>query len=143
MDTNSELLTYIHVNSQMGINMLKQLIGITKDDDFKSLLQSQHDEYNMINGIAEQKLRSRNKDAMDVNLFDKIAVYISININTLANSKPSHISEMLIKGSTTGIIDITKKINDYTLTADPEVLDLANRLLSFEQSNIEECKKYL
>ncbi|SHI22669.1 hypothetical protein SAMN02745823_03622 [Sporobacter termitidis DSM 10068] len=143
MDTNSELLTYIHVNSEMGKNMLNQLIGITKDNDFKSLLQSQYNEYNMINSISEQKLSSRNKEAMNVNPFDKLAVYISINLNTLANAKPSHISEILIKGSTTGIIDITKKINDYTSTADPEVLDLANRLLSFEQSNIEECKKYL
>jgi hypothetical protein len=143
MDSNSELLTYIHQNAEMGKDTLNQLIGITKDNSFKSLLQSQFDEYNMINNTTEQKLRARDKEPKDINPLIKAQSYISINLNTLANKKPSHISEMIIQGSTMGVIDITKKIKDYGPTADQDVLDLANTLLSFEQRNIEECKKYL
>jgi len=58
------------------------------------------------------------------------------------NKTPSHISEMLIQGSTMGIIDITKKIKEYP-NVDKEILDLANKLLKLEQNNVEECKKYL
>ena len=58
------------------------------------------------------------------------------------NKTPSHISEMLIQGSTMGIIDITKKIKEYP-NADKEILELANKLLKLEQNNVEECKKYL
>ena len=65
-----------------------------------------------------------------------------INLKTLANKSPSHISEMLIQGSTMGIIDLTKKLKEYA-EADQEILSLANKLLKLEQNNVEECKKYL
>jgi hypothetical protein len=54
-----------------------------------------------------------------------------MNLNTLVNKTPSHISEMLIQGSTMGIIDISKKIKEYT-NVDKEIHDLANKLLQLE-----------
>jgi len=142
MDKNDELLNYIHQNSEMGQDTIKHLIDVTKDEAYKTMLQQQLNEYKMINDTAEQKLRERNKEAKDINIFSKASTNIMINLNTLANKTPSHISEMLIQGSTMGIVDITKKIKEYP-NADVEILDLANKLLQFEQSNIEECKKYL
>ena len=65
-----------------------------------------------------------------------------INLKTIIDKTPSHISEMLIQGSTMGIIDVTKRINDYG-DADKEILDLAHRLLQFEKDNQEEFKKFL
>lgn len=143
MDSNSELLNYIHQNSEMGKDTIHQLMGITNDVGFKSMLQSQYREYNTINNITEQKLKARHREAKDISPLTKASSYISINLNTLMNKKPCHISEMLIQGSTMGVIDITKKINEYQMTADKEVIDLAGSLLSIEQRNIEECKKYL
>ena len=74
--------------------------------------------------------------------FQKITTYIMINMKTLTDKSPSHLSEMLIQGSTMGIIDATKRINQYD-DADKDVLDLANRLLEFEKDNQEEWKKFL
>lgn len=142
MDKNDELLNYIHQNSEMGKDTIKHLIDVTKDEEYKTMLQQQFNEYKIINDTAEQKLRERNKEAKDINILSKASTYIMINLNTLANKTPSHISEMLIQGSTMGIVDITKKIKEYP-NADIQILDLANKLLQFEQSNIEECKKYL
>ncbi|MNI90281.1 hypothetical protein D3C73_1477860 [compost metagenome] len=51
-------------------------------------------------------------------------------------------AEMLIQGSTMGIIDITKKIKEYK-SQDQTILGLANKLLQFEQKNIDELKKFL
>ena len=65
-----------------------------------------------------------------------------INMKTLTDKSPSHLSEMLIQGSIMGIIDVTKRINQYD-DADKDVLDLANRLLEFEKDNQEEWKKFL
>lgn len=106
------------------------------------MLQSQLEEYNMIYDTTERKLKELNKEAKDINAFSKVSTYFMINLNTLANKTSSHISEMMIQGSTMGIIDITKKLKEYK-SADKEILDLANKLLKLEQSNVEECKKYL
>ena len=143
LDSNSALLTYIHQNAEMGKDTINHLLGITTDGKFRTLLQSQFDEYNMINNISEQKLRARAKEPKDIGPLTKAATYMSINLNTLTNKSPSHIAEMMVRGSTMGVIDITKKIKAYGGTADKDAIDLADSLLSFEQRNIEECKKYL
>ena len=142
MNGNVELLNYIHQNSEMGQDTIKQLVAISKDEEYKKMLQSQLEEYKMIYDTTDKKIKELNNQAKDINVFSKASNYFMVNLNTLVNKTPSHISEMLIQGSTMGIIDITKKIKEYH-NADKEILDLANKLLKLEQNNVEECKKYL
>lgn len=142
MNGNVELLNYIHQNAEMGKDTITQLIGISENEEYKKMLKSQLEEYNAIYDKANKKINDMNKEAKDINAFAKVSTYIMINLKTLMDKSPSHISEMLIQGSTMGIIDITKKLKEYP-NADKEILDLANKLLVFEQNNVEECKKYL
>jgi hypothetical protein len=142
MDGNIELLNYIYQNSEMGKDTLTQLIKMTTDENFKSNLQSQLNEYNSIFNEADEKLKSNNKESKSIGTLTKVSTYISINFNTLINKTPSHMAEMLIQGSTMGIIDITKKIKEYK-SQDQTILGLANKLLQFEQKNIDELKKFL
>jgi len=51
-------------------------------------------------------------------------------------------AEMLIQGSTMGIVNVTKKLKQY-IEAHKDISALANRLLVFEQQNVEEMKKFL
>lgn len=142
MTGNVELLNYIHQNSEMGIETIGQLLNIVKDDEYKKLLQSQYNEYKAIYDAVNLKFAQLKTEAKDISPFSKARTYIMININTLTDKSPSHISEMLIRGSTMGIVEITKNINEYK-DAHQEILDIANRLLMFEQQNVEECKKFL
>ncbi|WP_315114125.1 hypothetical protein [Clostridium intestinale] len=142
MDGNIELLNYIYQNSEMGKDTLTQLIKMTTDENFKNNLQSQLNEYNSIFNEADEKLKSNNKESKSIGTLTKVSTYISINFNTLINKTPSHMAEMLIQGSTMGIIDITKKIKEYK-SQDQAILGLANKLLQFEQKNIDELKKFL
>ena len=142
MNGNIEFLNYIYQNAEMGRDTIKQLIEISKDEEYKKMLQCQLEEYKAIHNTAEKKIEKLNKEAKDINVFSKVSAYIMINIKTLMDKTPSHISEMLIQGSNMGIIEITKKINEYP-NADKDIIDLANRLLKFEQNNLEKYKKYL
>jgi len=142
IDSNIEMLNYIYQNAQMGQNTLNQLLKISKDEKFNKLLGSQFDEYKKIFDKSEQLIKKEGEQLKDISARKKITVYIMINIETLKDKTPSHISEMLIQGSTMGIIDITKKIKEYK-NADKDVIALARELLEFEQQNVEECKKFL
>lgn len=142
MNGNIEFLNYIYQNAGMGKDTITELIEISKDEEYKKMLKCQLEEYKIIHKIAEQKIEELNKEAKDINIFSKVSTYIMINVNTLMDKSSSHISEMLIQGSTMGIVDVTKKIKEYP-NADKEILDLANKLLKFEQNSIEEYKKYL
>ncbi|HEY9059729.1 MAG TPA: hypothetical protein VIO64_04380 [Pseudobacteroides sp.] len=142
MDENVELLNYIHQNAEMGRDTLEQLLGISKNEEFKEILRSQLDEYKLIDNMTKEKLAAFDKEPKDIGAVTKARTYIAINVKTLTDKSPSHISEMLIQGSTMGIIDITKKMKEHK-DADKEIVDLANKLLAFEQRNVDECKKYL
>jgi len=142
MDGNVEFLNYIHQNAEMGKDTIHLLIGISQDEEYKKMLRSQLQEYKMIYDSTDEKLKELNKEAKDINAFLKVSTYAMVNLKTLGNKSPSHISEMLIQGSTMGIVDLTKKLKEYT-DADGEILALANKLLQLEQNNVEECKKYL
>lgn len=92
MNGNIELLNYIHQNSEMGQNTLTQLIGIVEDNSFKEVLQSQFNEYKKIFDLSEEKIKEQNKEAKEINTFSKISTYMMINLKTLTNKSPSHIS---------------------------------------------------
>lgn len=142
MDANAELLNYIRQNAQMGQNTIHQLIDIVQDGEFKTLLSSQFDEYKKMFNTVEKRLKTMGMEVKDINAFNKISAYLMINMETLMDKTPSHIAEMLIQGSTMGVVQITRKLKEYK-EADDEILYMGEHLLKLEQQNIEECKWYL
>jgi len=142
MDIDLEFLNYIYQNAEMGKNTIRQLINIVDDTSFKQKLDSQLKEYNEIFDIAHNKTEEAKKASKGIAGFTKLTTYFMININTLINKSPSHVAEMIIQGSTMGIIDVTKKLKEYK-DAHKEIIALAQMLLTFEQQNVEEMKKFL
>ena len=69
--------------------------------------------------------------------------HMMISIQTLKDKTPSHISEMLIKGSTMGVIQMVRKIRQYKNVVDGDILYLGERLLNFEKQNITNCMEFL
>lgn len=142
MDKNVELLNYIYQNSQMGLDTISHLLEITDDAEYKEVLKSQYNEYNKMFQETKDKLSAYNKEGKDINFYQKASADVMINLKTLTDKSPSHISEMMIQGSTMGVIESIKKLKEYK-DADSEIIDIGRKLLAFEEANIEQCKKYL
>lgn len=142
MNGNAELLNFIYQNSEMGIESLEKLIHISKDDKFKQYLQSQLKEYKLINKSAMEKLNENGYDEKGIGAFTKIQSYVMINMQTIMDKTPSHLSEMLIIGSNMGVIDAIKNIKKYK-NAEPSILKLMDDLKKFEENNIEQLKTFL
>lgn len=142
MDSNTEFLNYIYQNAEMGKDTISQLMRIVQEKRFKQKLESQKKEYNEIFDLASNKIENSKNTSKGIGTITKVSTYLMINLNTIRDKTPSHIAEMIIQGSTMGIVEITKKLREY-VNADKDVLSLANRLLKFEQQNIEEMKQFL
>ncbi len=142
MNANVELLQYICQNTEMGKSAIKQLIGVVEDPEFQRVVESQYREYDEIYDLAHRALEERHKEAKSVGPMAKISSYIMINVNAIADGSMSSMAEMMMKGSNKGIIEITKHLNDMH-QVDPDVRRLAERLLKFEQNNVEQLKPYL
>jgi hypothetical protein len=142
MNGNAELLNFIYQNSQMGVDTIKQLLGIVEDADFKKHLEFQYNEYHEIHTAAKSALNTNGYDEKGISALDKIKTYLMIEMETLTNKTPSHISEMLIIGSNMGVIDAVKNIKKYT-GAEKKITDLMEILLKFEEDSIQQLKKFL
>lgn len=142
MNGNAELLNYIYQNSQMGVITMEQLIEISENDEFKNQLFQQLKEYREINQMAEKKLNEHGYDEKGINAFEKLRTYFMINVQTLSDKTPSHISEMLMTGSIMGVINAVRNLKKYK-SAEKDILNLMERLLRFEEHNIEKLKEYL
>ncbi len=143
MNGNVELLNYIYQNSQMGVETINQLLGITEDVNFKKHLHLELEEYEAINGNAKEILNKHNYDEKGIGTLNKITTYLMINIKTLTNKTTSHIAEMMIIGSNMGIIEAIKDIRKYEGEAEKDILNLMKKLLKFEEENVKQLKEFL
>ena len=66
-----------------------------------------------------------------------------IKTNVKNDNSDSKISDVVIQGLVMGIIDISKRIDDFEKEANKDIVKLANRLLEFQESSVEKLKEYL
>lgn len=142
MNGNAELLNFVYQNSQMGVDTLKQLIGIVAEGDFKRHMEAQFNEYQAIHGAARQMLNENGYGEKGISAMDKVKTYLMINMQTITDKTPAHIAEMLIIGSNMGILNAVKNLKKYN-NAEPSIVDLMERLQKFEENNVQRLKKFL
>ncbi len=142
MNGNAEMLNFIYQNSQRGVDTIGQLIEIVEDGEFKKHLESQANEYREIHDTAANMLNEHGYDEKGIGTLDKIKAYMMINMQTMKDKSPSHISEMLIIGSNMGVMNAVKNLKKYK-NADSKITNLMEKLLQFEENNIQQLKQFL
>ncbi len=142
MNGNAELLNYVYQNSQMGVETIRHLIEICEDEEFDRRMESEFDEYSEIHKEAKRLLNENGFDEKGISALSKVKTYLMLNMQTMNDKSPSHLSEMLIIGSNMGVIDAVKNLKKYP-RAEPKITHLMQRLLRFEENNIQELKNFL
>lgn len=142
MQASAELLEYIYQNTGMGLTTIPQILEISKDEEFNKHLNAQLKKYQEIHQKADEKLKALGEDSQKIGKFEKFRAYLMINMETLMDKSTSHIAEMMIQGSTMGVIQAIQKIKDYEGT-DSEICDMMKRLKKLEEDNIEQLKNFL
>lgn len=143
MDGDIQMLQYIAKNADMGKTAIKQLLPSIEEKQFRRLVESQYREYDAIDDLAIKALRKRREEARNVPVIAQLSSYVMIKVNNLTDGNVSSMAEMMLKGSNQGIIEITKHLNSSDNRVKRDVLKLGQRLLQFEQENVEALKPYL
>jgi hypothetical protein len=142
MNGNTEMLNFIFQNAEMGVNTIRQILGMVEDMNLRKQLESQYNEYNEILSAAKKALNENGQDEKGIGKLDKIKTYLMINFQTLTDKSTSHIAEMLLIGSNMGIINAIKNLKKYA-NAEPDIIDLMKRLLKTEENNVQQLKQFL
>lgn len=143
MSENTELLEFIYKNAKMGEVTLPLVIGMVSRPDLRKALSSQLVEYCAIGDEVKNTLRRCGTVPREPGGMKSAVAETMLHLDSMTGRSPRHIAEMMIRGSTMGTIQMSKRINAYRYTAGEEALALADRLLKTEENNIEQMKAFL
>lgn len=136
------MLNNVYQNSQMGVLAITELIPKTNDKNFLNHLTTQLKEYKNINTKAKQLLLERGAQEEELGALAQIGSTLSIHFQTLTDNSTGHMAEMMLQGSTMGIIEATKTMNQHP-DADKAAVALADKLLRTEEANTAHLKSFL
>ncbi|WP_343208938.1 hypothetical protein [Anaerolentibacter hominis] len=142
MNGNTELLNYIYQNSQMGVLTISQLLEIVTDKEFQTVLKEQLREYKIFHHKSKELLNQHGLDEKGLSRMEKVRTNFMIDIQTMNDKSSNHIAEMMMTGSTMGIINALRNSRKYK-DAEKNILDLMKNLLHMEEKNFEELKKFV
>ena len=143
MDAQKELLNFVYQNSEMGAISVDHLSGWSKDGRFLSALKDQKREYLSVNAAARDALCRSGCDEKGLSGLSKISTYLMIDLESVRDRSTEHLAEMMVLGSTMGIIDAKKNLRRYKDEDVPEAKNLMNTLCDLEERNVESMKTFL
>lgn len=145
MNETNELLLYIYQNCKMGNDTLTTLINTinTKDNKIKKVLESEIKEFEKYIKDSEKLLKKNKVEIKEKGVMASIGSYMGIKMEMIKDNSDGRIADMLVKGMTMGIVDITKRLDSLGEEVDKEVRKLAEKLKEYEQSEIKVLKAYL
>ena len=137
-----EILKEISKDSKMGMDSITMVGKKVQDEDFKKLLDEQHNEYQNIFDRTQEILKQHGETIEDVPAMQKMMGWMGIQMNTMNDKSNSQLSELLIQGNDMGIIKGHKLLNGSNFTT-PEIENLLSDFVRLQEKNIDDLKKWL
>lgn len=142
MINDTEMLTYILQNAEMGCYGIKSVRGTKCPQALDAVLTGQMARYGKIYSTAGNMLRGLGEELHRVSPLAKTAARLTAARDLKRDSSGSHIAEMMIKGNTMGVNKMAQHLRDYDRT-DPNITLLAKKMLDVEQTHITEMRPFL
>lgn len=139
---NAEALNNIYKNAHIGLQSISNISPETLDLDLKEELLSEYEGYEKIIGEISGYMSKHSIKPKDINPMKKAMLWTAIKMNSIDDSK-TNIAQLMIKGTVTGITELTQLINSGENTLDKDVLKFATDLRDLEEKYEENLKKYL
>ena len=139
-----DLLEAVYKNVRMGADSIIDIMPKVSDDSMRTELTSELERYEEFSAEIEKAILNMGENAKDQGILAKLGTKMSVAMNTMVDSTTSHIAEMMIQGGTMGITDATKLLREYENTScSEEALDIARRVIKYEEETVERLKKFL
>ena len=111
MNENLNVLNEVHKGLVMGMESLSVISSKVGDQQFKQILDDQYEQYGYILDRVNNKFQEYGKQADDTSPAQKVMGWTGIQMGTMTDKSNSKISDMLIRGTTMGIIEGRKLLN--------------------------------
>ena len=145
MEEKFELIEQIHHDAAMGSYTIEKLLEDLKEKDnkIKGYLEDILKQYQQYQEETEKILEQNNKEISKPSLMSKMGSAMGINKEVKEDNSDSAIADMMIKGVSTGSVEIEKKLSQYEKDLDKEHKKIAKEYLKFQEKAINHLKEYL
>lgn len=143
MNDTQKLLEFIYKNAEMGRKTVDPIKNMNRDTRFQETLDRMLTDYDEICTEADLRLKEWGvPEASGLNIGEKMMTEMSLRFSTMKDRSVPHLADMLLKGASMGVTDISKKLEEYS-GADEGSVKLAKRLLKMNSDTIDEMKQFL
>lgn len=142
MDQTQKLLQSVVENARTGLNACEQLMERTKDEEMRRELMTLREQYQGFQRDAEQALYDAGGRPHAQNPMARAGMWMGLQLNTMTDTSAGHIADMIIQGTTMGVIGMTKDRNEFA-DADANAQGIASNFVTTQQDSIERMKKFL
>ena len=142
MSEDLNVLNEVHKGLVMGMESISVISSKVGDEDFKKVLDEQYKQYGNILDRVNNKFAEYGKSADDTNPAQKVMGWTSIQFSTMTDKSNSKISDMLIRGTTMGIIEGRKLLNQ-NLNLDKDVEQILDDFVKEQEHDVEKLKSWL
>ena len=143
MNANQELLSFIHKNAAMGIGTIPQAMSLPQSRAMGQALGDQLREYRTIAARSQAYVKEQGRTLRGPNAASLAMSKAMLRAQAAMDPTTTKMAEMMIRGSTMGTVQMTRRLHQFAGKADRELLDLGQRLLRTEERNIQDMKRFL
>ena len=141
-NTNLYVLNEVHKGAKMGMDSISTISEKVSEPNLKDNLSFQYTQYGDILDSVNEIYKKYGDIPKDNNPMNEVMSWTGIQMNTLTNKSNSHIANMLIQGTTMGIIEGRKLLNQNP-NIDEEVRQVLNTFVKMQENNVEQLKTFL
>lgn len=141
--SDSEILAEIYRNAQLALESIADILPQIEEGDIKEEILREHEEYERICSEAAQLAKKFNLELKEPGAVKKAMMNMAIKMNTATDNSKSHIAEMMIKGTVTGITCLKTSLSEGEKVMDEEVKNLLAELIALEEEFERKLKEYL
>ena len=132
------------IENKKSVNKGTSYYGIIiLDNKIKKIVEGELKGYENFVKESEKLLKKYKVEPKEKSIMANIFSFASMKLDLLNDNSDAKIADMLTKGFTMGVVDITKRIDNFKDDADSKIINLAKDLKKFSEENIELLKPYL
>ena len=140
---DSEIRAEIYRNAQLALTSIADIMPEIEDEAIKEEIMREHEEYERICSEASALAKKYDLDLKEPNPMKKAMMWMGIKMNAGNDNSATHIAEMMIKGTVTGITCLKTSLSESERVMDPEIKKLLCDLIALEESFETRLKEFL
>lgn len=139
---NLKALNDIYKNAHIALQSISDVLPAVEDEQLKKELNYQYEGYEKAISMINEEMTKNGKTPKDMNPLKKAMLWSSIKMKTMMNSSRNQIAEMMIKGTVTGINELTAMKNENSNLSE-DVKKCLDHLLQIEEEYEQRLKSFL